>query len=311
MMKSVSRGTLLLFLIFLLLGCGKKISESETGVLVLAHGAGKEWNEAVLRAVDEVSGNYQKEVAFGMGDAGTIQPKINALQSRGIKRIVVVPLFLSSSSEMYRHIEYVLGLRKEPDALFLVLMENAPEHTHGHMLDLTAQVKFSVPYRMATAINYEQLIAAILEERIRSIRFDPARTSFFLLAHGPVSEEDNRGWFFLLSRYIEFLEKRFSHTKFLAFTFRDDAPAFIKKRAIHEIRNAAMYENAQRREVIALPFLLAPGGREMELEKILNNCRCRVHRQTLLPHRNISRLIERKVQSALSRKVFIQEKSAR
>ena len=54
--------------------------DSETGVLVLAHGGSPEWNKAVEDAVKNVRGEFRKEVAFGMADAQTIQPAIERLE---------------------------------------------------------------------------------------------------------------------------------------------------------------------------------------------------------------------------------------
>lgn len=94
------------------------LNDSEIGVLILAHGAEKEWNKAIKEAVADIRGGFKKEIAFGMGDYDSIQNGINRLEKSGIKAIIIIPLFVSSSSEMYRNIEYLLGKRDEPDVLF-------------------------------------------------------------------------------------------------------------------------------------------------------------------------------------------------
>ena len=92
--------------------------DSEIGVLVLAHGAGPEWNKTIKEAIANVQGRFKKEIVFGMGDYDSMQNGINRLEKSEVKAIIVIPLFISSHSEMYRNIEYLLGKRDEPDVLF-------------------------------------------------------------------------------------------------------------------------------------------------------------------------------------------------
>jgi len=127
---------------------GAAPGKPDTGILVLAHGGDGKWNRYIEDAVIGVKGNFKKEIAFGMGDAVTIQREIDKLESAGIKKIVVIPLFLSSHSEMYRQVEYIFGLRDEPDILFWILMGDWQESRAGHGAgsNMLERVKFKVPY---------------------------------------------------------------------------------------------------------------------------------------------------------------------
>lgn len=288
------------FIILLIIagGCSRywqRAKESDTGILVLAHGADEKWNRHIQDAVAGVRGNFKKEIAFGMGDAKTIQRSIDKLESAGVKNIVVVPLFLSSHSEMYRQVEYVLGLREEPDILFWILMNSSGRHgsngNHDAGSDMLEKVKFKIPYRVANPVNYNPLIAGILEERLQKYQFTP-QISIFILAHGPVSEEDNKAWLLDLKKYSRWLSPKFKDANLYEMTFRDDAPQFIKGVAIKKIREAVMLEIAKGKKVIVLPFLLAPSGREMEIKKILEGYDCEIISGALLPHLNISVWIE-------------------
>lgn len=291
---------IILFALLISRASAGEIENSKIGVLILAHGAGPEWNEAIKDAVSKVNGSFRKIIVFGMGDAASIQSGIDSLEKFGVKAIVVVPLFVSSHSEMYRNLEYILGFREEPDVLFWMLMtggDNGEEGEHAvHRTDHTKQVKFSVPYTLAPAINYHPLIAAILEERVREYGEIRKGTSVFLVAHGPVSEDDNMMWLLDLNLYAVFLSGKFAGADFFTYTFRDDAPRFIRDRVIEKIREAVRGERNSGKEVVIVPYLLAPGGRESELRKILENCSCRILLKTLLPHANISSWIEEKIQ---------------
>lgn len=279
----------------------KTVSESEIGVLLLAHGSGEEWNKAVTDAFAKTGGAYKRELVFGMGSAPDIQKSVDRMQASGARAIVVVPLFLSSYSEMYRHLEYVLGLREEPDVLFWFLMgrhaatDSGGGHGgHGSSDSFFEQVRFSVPYRVASPINYDSIIAEILFERLRG--FVAADTSVFILSHGPITAEDNAEWLDNLSRYERYLSGKFPQSRFFAETWRDDAPPFIREPAIRKIQDAVSREIAAGRRVVVFPFLLAPGGREAEVAAMLRDCgACVIIPKTILPHPAISRYIMKKI----------------
>lgn len=278
---------------------GKTPRNGDTGILVLAHGGSFEWNKAVKDAVKNVRGDFKKEIAFGMADAQTVQPAIDRLEKLGVKKIIGIPLFLSSSSEMFRQLEYVLGLRDEPDVLFTALMKErtAKENHHAgadHSIMLE-HARFSVPFVLAKAIDYDPLVTSILAERIKELNLTFDNLSVFLIAHGPVSEEDNKSWLRDLRFYARYLSKQFKGISVLVHTIRDDAPNFIKEMTQEIIKGKILEEKGKGREVAVIPFLLAPGGREEELKRIFSECKCRILGKTLLPHPNITLWIEQQI----------------
>lgn len=274
------------------------LKESEIGVLLLAHGSGNEWNQNVKKALAEAQGQFKREVVFGMGEVRSIQYGIEKLETAKAKAIVVVPLFISSHSEMYRQIEYVLWIRNEPDVLFWLLMEDmASGHGGGHQTheskpDFLEQARFSVPHAVTSPINYDPLIAEIIVQNLNK----PGRKgSIFLLAHGPISEEDNKKWLQDLEKYSRYFSLKFPESSFFGLTFRDDAPEPIRNMAIRKIKDAVKRETSLGRKIIIAPFLLSRGGREMEIRKILAECECEIIPHTILPHPNVSVWIERQV----------------
>lgn len=277
------------------------VSESETGVILLAHGSGKEWNAAVADAFAKTGGAYKKELVFGMGSARDIQKSIDRLEASGARAIVVVPLFLSSHSEMYRHLEYILGLREEPDVLFMLLMgrhatANSDGHSgHGSSDAMLDRVRFSVPYRMASPVNYDSVIAEILTDRLRGI---VAGSSVFLISHGPITAEDDLEWHRDLLQYVQYLSRAFPGSRFFGMTFRDDAPPFIRDNAVRKIQDAMRREIILGRRVVVFPFLLASGGRESEVGTIMRDCgECVMIPLTLLPHPAMARYIAEKIEN--------------
>lgn len=83
----------------------------EKGVIILAHGAGEQWNSAVIEAAEPLKQKYRVEVAFGMANYVSIYNAVKTLEAKGVSKIVAIPLFISSYSSIIRQTEYLLGER--------------------------------------------------------------------------------------------------------------------------------------------------------------------------------------------------------
>jgi sirohydrochlorin cobaltochelatase len=83
--------------------------QNDLGVLVMAHGGSKQWNQDVLAAVKPLEAGHNIDVAFGMADAATLQSSVERLEARGAKRIAVVRLFISGDS-FKQETEQILGI---------------------------------------------------------------------------------------------------------------------------------------------------------------------------------------------------------
>src|SRR3972149_249063 len=86
-------------------------AREKVGVLVLAHGGNETWNQAVKGAATPLQEEYPVEVAYGMANPTTMQAEIDKLESLGVNKIVVVPLFISSYSFIIRQNEYLFKKR--------------------------------------------------------------------------------------------------------------------------------------------------------------------------------------------------------
>ena len=74
--------------------------EPAGGILLLAHGGSREWNSEVQSLRDKVNAKVPVEVALGMADPATLQSALDRLAARGIRRVVAVPLFVHTRSEV-------------------------------------------------------------------------------------------------------------------------------------------------------------------------------------------------------------------
>lgn len=285
-------------LAFLLFFAGAvRTASAETGILLLAHGGGAEWNTRVNELAGTVNKSKPTEVAFGMATRANIQGAIDRLAARGVTEIVAVPLFISSWSSVITSTEYLLGLRVDAPpalAIFAKMDHGSGGHdahaAHGahaghgaNAEDGTKPVKSPVPVRMTAALNDHPIVAEILASRARSAGADPASDALVIVAHGPNEEEDNRKWLAdmrsLASRLVA--TEKYQAVDYL--TVRDDAPKPVWEKARAELRGVVEKRTAEGRRVIVVPLLVSFGGIEKGLRERLEGLTYTMAASGLMP----------------------------
>jgi sirohydrochlorin ferrochelatase len=273
-----------------------------TGILLLAHGGAKHWNQGVADAAAAVNGDQPVEIAFGMATRRNIQSAIDRLIARGVTDIVAVPLFVSPYSSVVRSTEYLLGLRPDApaDLALFAKMAHGPGGHAGHAdhgapapgaEDGTKPVVSPVPVRMSPALGRHPLVAAMLADRATSISQDPAGEVVVLVAHGPVPADDNARWLDDLAALAAGMK---ATTRFKAIesqTLRDDAPAPIRDEAAAELRARVSRITAAGDRVLLVPVVISFGGIENGIRKRLEGLPYTMAAQGLLPDARIARWI--------------------
>ena len=270
----------------------------KTGILLLAHGGSKQWNNEVNKIASLVNGNVPVEVAFGMATKRNIQGAIDRLIARGIGEIVAVPLFVSSHSSVITSTEYLLGLRKEaPKELAVYARMN---HGHGEhqahqaddpTFDPTAPVKSSVRIRMTNALNRHSIVSDILLSRLRSVSAEPGREVGVIVAHGPVSDEENDKWLADMAALVGPIVKARTFKRIEYLTVRDDAPAPIRAQAAAQLRSVVERATSEGNQVLIVPLLLSYGGIEEGIKQRLQGLNYIMCRQALLPDERLARWV--------------------
>lgn len=255
------------------------------GLLLLAHGGNRDWNREVAKVRDGLEASAPTEVALGMADPKTIQAAIDKLEKSGVKKIVVVPLFVNSSSEVLEQTRYVLGLREKPSEVMRRAAEHMPKSHRGHHMFSLERAKTSLPVSMTPALDDHPLVAEILAERARRLSMEPSEETVVLVAHGPVDEAAMSGW----DAAMTSLAGRLTGFKEVAYvSLRDDAPPPVRAAAVQRLR--ALVES--RNNVIIVPLLMARGGIEKKIPAALKGLKYRWDGKTLMPHPNIERWVK-------------------
>ena len=271
-----------------------------TGILLLAHGGANDWNEEVMKLASEVGKAEPIEVAFGMASKRNIQDAVDRLVKRGVREIVAVPLFVSSHSSVVTSTQYLLGLRAEAPPELARYASMNQNHDHGahssggnadSSLDAVSPVKSPAPIRMAAALDVHPLVAEILRSRARSISKEPAHETVVLVAHGPVTEEENSKWLSDMARLARAIQHGSDFRQVEYLTVRDDGPEPIRAQATAELRTRV--ESATRRgdRALIIPLLISYGGIEAGIRKRLEGLSYVMSPQALLPDERMVRWV--------------------
>lgn len=263
------------------------------GILLLAHGGDASWNGEVAKLRVRVDAKVPTETALGMADPAALQAAVLRLEKRGVARIVAVPLFVQTRSEVLDQTRYALGLSETPsETLRAGLARMAAAHgshgghgSHGvahggHSMAFSLErVKAREPIAMALALDDHALVGRILAERAKALsRGDGER--LVLVAHGPVDDAAVPAWEGSLKAQCAAAAR--------GGTFRSCAFALLRDDAAPEIRAAAVKDLRAKvggtGRAIVLPVLIARGGIERKIVKDLAGLDYAWDGKTLMPH---------------------------
>ena len=269
---------------------------SRSGILLLAYGGRVEtWNEEVRHVADQVDLEIPTEVAFGIANRATLQSAVDRLVHRRVTEIVAVPLFVSSHSSVADCQAYMLGLRSAmpPDLKDFVAMEQGASSAQNgansaEAADDMKPIHAPVPIRMTAALNAHPLVAEILADRAASVSKDPAQEVVILVAHGPVTDDENKLWLEDMGKLADRMRTRTNYAAIEYLTLRDDADAPVRDAATAELRRKVEEATKSNRAVLIVPLLLSYGGIEVELRHRLDGLSYRIPSQALLPDARIA-----------------------
>ena len=270
------------------------------GVLLLAHGGAPQWNADVEAIRKTVDAKVPAEAALGMADDEAIQGAIDRLEARGVQRIVAVPIFVNSASEVLDQTRFLLGLRKDPSQTLRDALANLPPEEHARMMKMeghhrmfsTQRVKHRVPLSMAPALDDSKTLAEILLARAKALSKDPRSEAVVLVAHGPVDDKANDIWLATLGRLAQRLRSKGGFAGALVGTLRDDSVPDVKDKAIEELRKKVSEEIARKHRLLVVPVLIARGGIEDHVIQALTGLDYAWSGETICPDPRIAGWIE-------------------
>jgi sirohydrochlorin cobaltochelatase len=258
------------------------VQAADTAVLIMAHGGSPLWNKTVTETVQKADIPYPTRIYFGMGhtreEADRLQATLRSLDRKGTRRIIVVPLLVSSYSEIYRQWRYLLGIDVNPGF-------NVPLFP----IEKRSEIQFSEPF------NDDPIIGLIVLDRAREISQDPQEETVFLVAHGPNDNEDNVKWLRMLQRLGKGIQERGRFKNVEGVTLRDDAPEEVRAQAIAHLRARVEAVSREGGKALVIPLLMAPGGIENKIGVALKGLVYTLNAKVLLPDHRVSQWIRSKI----------------
>jgi len=258
-------------------------AESEAAVIVMAHGGTPQWNKSVKKAVKAAELPCPYRIFFGMGDTPAqqheLQGIINDLEDGGAHTLYVVPLLVSSYSEVARQWKYLLGVGVQP----------------GFMNNPLFPVQKRSTIHFADPLNDSAVVVEILLDRTKDISTDPAKESVLIVAHGPNDNSDNAMWSQILQNISARLKERGGFKNVEGVTLRDDAPPAIRNQAVQTLRDRVKAADQAGTRALVVTLLLAPGGIEHKIGLELRGYNYAFNTKALLPDSRISEWIRSQV----------------
>ncbi len=278
------------------------------GILLLAHGGDPSWNAEIEKLRGRVNKKAPTEIALGMADPKSLQEAVTRLEKRGVERIVAVPLFVQTRSEVLDQTRYALGLADKPsEPLRLAYERIGREHAarakeraghaghaahgakpgghHGHSMEFSLErVKSRAPIAMSRALDDHELVGKILAERAKALSRGDGTERLVLVAHGPVDDAAVSAW---NASLMELCVMAGKGNKFLDCTsvlLRDDAAPEIRAAAVKRLREAVARAKEGKGRAVVLPVLIARGGIEKKIVKDLDGLDYAWDGKTLMPH---------------------------
>ena len=262
------------------------------GILLLAHGGQAGWDAEIERLRSRVNATVPTEAALGMADPAALQVGLDKLAARGVKRVIAVPLFIHSRSEVLDQTAYALGLSDKPSE---VLRAAAERRTVGsgagagpmtamprHLFSLV-RVKTSLPITMTPALDDAGLVSSILLERAKSLSRDAKTEGVVLVAHGPVDDAAVGAWNDAMAKHAEFVRREGGFRAESFALLRDDAAPRVRAASVEILRERVIAAGKGGRALV-VPVLIARGGIEGKLPKDLKGLDYAWDGSPLMPH---------------------------
>jgi sirohydrochlorin ferrochelatase len=270
------------------------------GILLLAHGGEAGWDAEIERLRARVNATVPTEAALGMADPATLQAGLDKLAARGVKRVIAVPLFIHSRSEVLDQTAYALGLSDKPSEVLRAAAERmmaahqaamkkrsgsragpmAAMHHHMFSLD---RVKTSLPITMTAALDDAGLVSSILLERAKSLSRDAKTEGVVLVAHGPVDDAAVGAWNDAMAKHAEFVRREGGFRAASFALLRDDAAPRVRAASVKILRKRVIAAGKGGRALV-VPVLIARGGIEGKLPRDLAGLDYAWDGSTLMPH---------------------------
>lgn len=252
----------------------------DTGVLVLAHGAGEFGDRIFKQSLEPLAARQPVALGFGMAmmGSGHLQKAFNELTAAGAKRVVVVPAALSRNASVYRQWSYILGERDE--AAYLA----------------AGQIETDAQIILKPVMGGHPLAAQIMLDYANEISEAPGQEALIVVGHGPEKISDNQRELAILRRHVEFLKKESDFASVKAINLQDDAPDKIRSANVGILRSWISEASAAGQRVLIVGYLMSTRGIQWKFKEDLKGLDYTLQTKGISSHPLFAQWIEMSVE---------------
>jgi sirohydrochlorin cobaltochelatase len=178
------------------------------------------------------------------------QDQVDSLTKSGAKRVVIVPMLVSSFSGHYEQVRF---LARATDSL------DAEMQHHLHMSGIERS-KSGTQLLVTPALDDAAQLASVVADRARVLAPSASGRALMLFGHGPNSAEDYAAWMQRLRPVADSIRARSGFASVLMELVRDDAPAHVRAEAVKRTRELILLQRAATgQDVVVVPILMSSG----------------------------------------------------
>ncbi len=258
------------------------------GLLLLGQGGGPAWQQTVDAVKKRAAGRYPVEFAEGAAELDSIQKSVDALELKHVEKIVAVPLFISSYSDIMDENRYLFGIREQPSA-------NVVGKRVGDLA--VPRVKSKVPLVLTNALDDQPAVVEVVADRARTLTRDPAKASLVLIGAAPATKQGALDWVSAVSSLAEKARARAGFARAQAMALREEQRPEQREKSEREVQDAIRALRRQG-EVVVVPLELAPDFVASRLKSMLESMFVRYDGKTLLPDPRLVAWVDQAAQQA-------------
>jgi hypothetical protein len=195
---------------------------------------------------------------------------------------VLVPAVSSRYTSLHRQWDYIFGFGEE--AAYVEV----------------PRVKSKAKLVMGPAVDDSPAISAILFDHAKELSRNPKKEAVILVAHGPEEPEYNVPDLARLTKHAEWIRRKSVFAEVLAINVQDDAIKPIRAANVKKLRQMIAGAQAQGREVLVVPAVLASHGIQAALREDMRGLTYRFQEKGMSAHPKFSQWVLGGVSAALA-----------
>ncbi len=161
-------------------------SRKPFGALLLVPEGGREFGKFLDDARKSLGRSFPTDTALG-GDVRDIQRAVDRLQARRVRKIVAVPIQLSSHTGDMEQNRYIFGIRREPSSS---LLTGRSRYGYAPL----KRAKSRVPLVLMPALDDHEILAQIVAAKALGLSRDPEKEGLIIVAQPNEDDAKNPKW---------------------------------------------------------------------------------------------------------------------